>query len=189
MRIVKAISFGATWCKGWDHNVTHVIVDKDIEYDLLLRYLKLDVLPTTVVLVSENYPSECICYRTMLDAKQRQFMVKGFTPSTTLSKPSVIFSSSGEPNASLELKSAGQAVIARQFGIPATDHQSEILVVASATLTVELNHALKPVSLKWSSVAEDLQHCLLAADPFREHQDIPVLFLKQIDDSDPTTLD
>nr|POF08116.1 hypothetical protein CFP56_62696 [Quercus suber] len=122
MRITKAMSFGAAWCKEWDRSITHVIVDKNIEYCLLLKYLRMDALPTEVVMVSENYPSECICYRTMLDAKQRQFMVKGFPPSASLEKASIILPSSNDSDRSLKVKPAGKAIIARHAGTRTTDN-------------------------------------------------------------------
>lgn len=45
MRISKAVEYGAAWAKEWTNEVSHVIVDKDIEYSELLKYLDTSSLP------------------------------------------------------------------------------------------------------------------------------------------------
>ncbi|KAI6816482.1 DNA polymerase beta-like protein [Hortaea werneckii] len=115
MRIIKAIEFGATWQKDWNQSVTHVVVDKAIDYNLLLRFLKLDRLPEHVVLVSENYPASCVSYRAILDARQGQFRVKGAPePLKTIEPIRGLPQSSAESDKSLQLKPAGKSVVARQ---------------------------------------------------------------------------
>lgn len=108
MRIAKALEFGAIWQKNLDDAVTHVIVDKALDYSQLLKYLKRSSLPEHVIVVSENYPAECISFRTLLNARQLQFKVKGLDviPAT---RPS-----SSSSDRSLLLKSAGKAVLAGQ---------------------------------------------------------------------------
>ncbi|KAI7067936.1 hypothetical protein KC352_g42873, partial [Hortaea werneckii] len=107
MRIIKAIEFGATWQKDWNQSVTHVVVDKAIDYNLLLRFLKLDRLPEHVVLVSENYPASCVSYRAILDARQGQFRVKGAPePLKTIEPIRGLPQSSAESDKSLQLKPA-----------------------------------------------------------------------------------
>ena len=44
-RIGKALEIGATWEKDWNSSVTHIIIDKGLSYQDLLRYLKLTTLP------------------------------------------------------------------------------------------------------------------------------------------------
>ncbi|KAI7554311.1 hypothetical protein D0864_07249 [Hortaea werneckii] len=115
MRIIKAIEFGATWQKDWNQSVTHVLVDKAIDYNLLLRFLKLDRLPEHVVLVSENYPASCVSYRAILDARQSQFRVKGAPePLKTIEPICGLPQGSAESDKSLQLKPAGKSVVARQ---------------------------------------------------------------------------
>lgn len=113
MRITKALDFGASWRKEWSEDVTHVIVDKHIDYSLVLKYLKLKAIPSNVALVMENYPSECISYRTILDAKHPQFKMKGFSPPAVASKelsavPTTVPTSHASSNTSLQLKPAGK---------------------------------------------------------------------------------
>ncbi|KAI7475093.1 DNA polymerase beta-like protein [Hortaea werneckii] len=115
MRIIKAIEFGATWQKDWNPSATHVVVDKAIDYNLLLRFLKIDRLPEHIVLVSENYPASCVSYRAILDARQSQFRVKGAPePPKSIEPTRGLPQSSAESDKSLQLKPAGRAVLARQ---------------------------------------------------------------------------
>ncbi|KAI7287452.1 DNA polymerase beta-like protein [Hortaea werneckii] len=116
MRIIKAIEFGASWQKDWNQSVTHVVVDKAIDYNLLLRFLKLDRLPEHVVLVFENYPTSCVSYRAILDARQSQFRVKGAPELLKTIEPiRGLPQSSAESDKSLQLKPAGKSVVARQL--------------------------------------------------------------------------
>ena len=107
MRINKALEFGATWQKDFHDSVTHVIVDKALDYTQLLKYLKRHSLPEHIVITSENYPAECISFRTLLNPRQLQFKVKG------LSVPQATRPGSSSSDKSLLLKPAGNAVIAR----------------------------------------------------------------------------
>lgn len=45
LRIQKAMEYGANWAKDWGDNITHVIVDKDLLFQDVLKFLKLDHLP------------------------------------------------------------------------------------------------------------------------------------------------
>ncbi|RDL41912.1 uncharacterized protein BP5553_01891 [Venustampulla echinocandica] len=80
-RITKAKSFGAIWTKDFGMDVTHVVVDKALTYQSIVQYLKsafrIDSLPGNVVLVNENYPVECIQFRSLLDPRQNQYAVTG----------------------------------------------------------------------------------------------------------------
>lgn len=46
-RIRKAMEWGATWIKEWKDSITHVIVDKELCYRDLLKFLKVDALPVS----------------------------------------------------------------------------------------------------------------------------------------------
>lgn len=118
MRITKALEFGATWKKDFDETVTHAIVDKTIDYSLLTKFLKKDRLPSNVVVVSENYPAECISFRTLLDPLQLQFKVKGYE------MPSMLRPGSSESDRSLQLKPAGKSVQARRPETPIVDNRA-----------------------------------------------------------------
>lgn len=118
MRITKAIAFGATWHRDWNEFITHVILDKSMNYTMLLKFLEKDTLPRDVTVVSEAWPSECIAYRALLDVTRPQFKVTG-APSAT-AKPGPVHppDSSVESNTSLKLKPAGKDVTTRRPETP-----------------------------------------------------------------------
>ena len=115
MRISKALEFGATWHKDFTETVTHVIVDKSLNYSQVLKFLKRDSLPEHVVVASENFPAECISFRALLDARQLQFKVKGYE------QTQVARLSSSSSDKSLHLKPAGKQTAARQPQTQSTD--------------------------------------------------------------------
>ncbi|KGO75913.1 DNA polymerase family X [Penicillium italicum] len=82
LRIQRAQDYGARWSRNWDTDITHVIMDKGLLPSDLLSYLKLEILPTSVALVNETYPSECIQFGSVLDTSHLRFRVNG-TPTTT----------------------------------------------------------------------------------------------------------
>ena len=45
MRIEKAQHFGAAWTKKWNSSVTHIIVDRNITFADVMRFLKVEELP------------------------------------------------------------------------------------------------------------------------------------------------
>ena len=79
LRIAKAQEYGATWIQDFNDSVTHVVVDKGMNFSEILRFLKLDGLPAEVAVVSEDYPAICIANRSLLDPEQDQFRVRGHT--------------------------------------------------------------------------------------------------------------
>ena len=107
LRIRKAQEFGAVWEKNYNDSVTHVVVDKAMDYGLLLKFLKLESLPPNTVVVSENYPADCISFRAIIDPKLPQFRVKGYEP-----KVSKVTATGSDT--SLRLKPAGRSVMARE---------------------------------------------------------------------------
>jgi len=135
MRMTKALEFGATWQKDWNECVTHVVMDKVIDYSLLMRYLKMDRLPDHVVLVSESYPAECISYRAILEPKQPQFRVKGYTepekpkPLADAARPG-----SAGSTRSLQIKPTAKSIMARQPETTQTTNEP-----ASSQRTIELS--------------------------------------------------
>lgn len=49
MRIAKALEYGASWVKFWREDISHIIVDKDIQYKDVLSFLKISSLPVSVL--------------------------------------------------------------------------------------------------------------------------------------------
>ncbi|KAK3672535.1 hypothetical protein LTR78_007585 [Recurvomyces mirabilis] len=144
MRMMKALEYGATWQKDWSEHVTHVVVDKQLDYAMVLKEVKAAALPEHVIVVSENYPADCISFRLMMDPKQKRFQVKGYiaqaqAPATTPVAPVL------PEKTSLELKPAGRAVMARPPESPrTTDEASQPPDLPSN----ESSNAARPVSTK-----------------------------------------
>lgn len=115
LRIAKATKFGALWDKDWNPNITHVVMDKGMNYAQLIKFLKLERLPESVVVVSEDYVAQSITYRTLLDPKQARFAVKG------LELPSFKQVESTASDKSLQLKPPTKDVISRQPDTPSTE--------------------------------------------------------------------
>jgi DNA polymerase IV len=129
MRISKAISFGAAWHRDWTPFVTHVIIDKTMDYAMLLRFLKKDALPTGVIVVNETWPSECIAYRALLDYSRPQFRVSGAPASTATTEQVPVAEvpiSSAASETSLKLKPPGKGVLTRQPETQSTDESDPI---------------------------------------------------------------
>lgn len=76
-RIRKAMEWGAAWIKTWKQEVTHIIMDKNLAYNDLLTFLKLQNLPSHVVLVNEDYPPDCIRFRFVVNPQQPQYRIAG----------------------------------------------------------------------------------------------------------------
>lgn len=51
MRIRKAQEYGAVWATKWGDSISHVIVDKDLLFEDVLKFLKLDAFPVRPILM------------------------------------------------------------------------------------------------------------------------------------------
>ncbi|KAK5164854.1 uncharacterized protein LTR77_009518 [Saxophila tyrrhenica] len=124
IRIAKAAEFGAVWAKDFDESVSRIIVDKGMEYKFLLKFLKRETIPSHIAVVSEDYTAECIAYKILLDPQQPRFRIKGH-PTAVEARP---VSASSEK--SLELKSAGKSVTAREPETPSASGHSDAVPVS-----------------------------------------------------------
>ncbi|KAJ9647756.1 hypothetical protein H2199_001530 [Coniosporium tulheliwenetii] len=122
MRITKALQYGALWIKDWAEGITHVIADNSMNFPQLLKYLKIDTLPSGVIAVNEIYPADCIAFRTRLDPHQARYHVNGFKPPTTA--PEVVPPSVPSTQSSLPLKPAKRDVVAREPQTPSKTSES-----------------------------------------------------------------
>ncbi|TIA85023.1 DNA polymerase beta-like protein [Aureobasidium pullulans] len=89
-RIIKAIEYGASWQDKFNDTVTHIIVDRDYDFEQLLKYLKLKELPAGIVVVNENYTATCMDFYKLVDTSTIEFRVKGYEPpasSATIAQP------------------------------------------------------------------------------------------------------
>lgn len=49
LRIQRAQEYGAIWAKTWEDNITHVIVDKGLMFQDVLKHLKLEAFPVSML--------------------------------------------------------------------------------------------------------------------------------------------
>ncbi|KAI1190917.1 hypothetical protein F5B17DRAFT_384625 [Nemania serpens] len=104
-RITKAREHGATWTRKFAE-ATHVIVDKDLSYADIKPFLHKNPISSSVVLVNEEYPIECVSRGVVFDPKptveKYRYGVPGDPTSTEeLDAPK---SSTQDSAASLQLK-------------------------------------------------------------------------------------
>jgi len=114
MRISRAIDYGATWQRDFNDHVTHIVLDKAMSYDMLLKYLKVDALPPQMVLTNESWPPDCIAHGMLLNPSRPQFRVRGAPEETTRPSAAPVPPSSADSTTSLKLKPAGKDVLTRQ---------------------------------------------------------------------------
>lgn len=97
-RIKKAKEYGAIWEPEWKEGITHVIADRGLTYDDLLKWLKQASISADIAVVSEDYPADCIRFGLLINPRQYHYQLKA-QPQSVL--PGVV---SGESAKSLELK-------------------------------------------------------------------------------------
>lgn len=100
-RIRKAMEWGALWIREWKDGVTHIIVDKELRYEDVLKALKITSLPPNVVLVNEVYPADCLIFKALVNPEQPQYRVSGHEDALIVQQSSTAAASS---EASLQLK-------------------------------------------------------------------------------------
>ncbi|OKL60131.1 hypothetical protein UA08_04482 [Talaromyces atroroseus] len=84
LRIQRSQEYGASWAQAWSANITHVIVDRGLDYKEVLKVLTPDQLSGGVTLVNQHYISDCIGFGTILRVTQLRFRVDG-NPATSAS--------------------------------------------------------------------------------------------------------
>lgn len=103
LRINKAKEYGAAWTRSIAE-ATHVVVDKSIAYKDVETMLK-RIQGSTVKVVNEDYPIDCIQFRAMLDNDQAKYRLSGQpNNSNTMKEIETATASSAEPIKSLKLK-------------------------------------------------------------------------------------
>lgn len=76
LRIARAQNYGAQWTRSII-DATHVIVDKPLKYKDLETELEPVKGNSSPVLVSEDYPLDCIQFRRLLNANQFRYQIPG----------------------------------------------------------------------------------------------------------------
>ncbi|KAH6650229.1 hypothetical protein F5144DRAFT_636791 [Chaetomium tenue] len=75
LRIGKAQEYGARWVRNLE-DASHTIVDKYLEYKDIKSVLGSEA-PNSLVIVNEDYPIDCISFRTLLNLDQNRYRVAG----------------------------------------------------------------------------------------------------------------
>ncbi|KAI1736924.1 hypothetical protein F4680DRAFT_243926 [Xylaria scruposa] len=82
-KITRAREHGATWVRD-PHAATHIIVDKGVALGAVIKFLKLELFMSPVIIVNEKYPPECIHRGEVIDLNeighQRKYEVRNPTP-------------------------------------------------------------------------------------------------------------
>ncbi|KAI0113941.1 hypothetical protein GGR51DRAFT_472042 [Nemania sp. FL0031] len=80
LRITRAREHGATWTRD-STDATHVIVDKDLSYADIERFIVNGLTPSSMVLVNDRYPIECLSRGVVFDpnptVERYQYKVPG----------------------------------------------------------------------------------------------------------------
>ncbi|KAL1966481.1 hypothetical protein VTN77DRAFT_4403 [Rasamsonia byssochlamydoides] len=134
MRIQKTQEYGAIWARNWTTDITHVIVDKDIHFQDVLRVLKLDQFPPNVALVNQDYPSECLKFQSILSVTQTRFLVNGAPGATTDDTPAL---PDPAPEDSLPLKPPRRRGQRSPTPTPEEDSQRQARVAQAVAETSE----------------------------------------------------
>ncbi|KAF5518225.1 DNA polymerase lambda [Colletotrichum aenigma] len=76
IRIRKSQEYGATWVRNLE-DATHVIVDKKLEWKNIEKILSSTNASPAYTVVTEEYPLDCVRFKTLLNAGQKQYQVSG----------------------------------------------------------------------------------------------------------------
>lgn len=79
LRIDFAIAHGATWVREWNESITHILVEPGLPFQEVAKALPGKSLPKGIPILSDEWVSECYMWKTLLDVRQRRFLVKGMT--------------------------------------------------------------------------------------------------------------
>ncbi|KAF1989526.1 DNA polymerase lambda [Aulographum hederae CBS 113979] len=77
MRMWKAIEYGASWIQKWQDGITHIVADRSATYQHLLDFLQVPSVPDSVVVVHEQYMSDCISFAVLIDPDRPAYRLKG----------------------------------------------------------------------------------------------------------------
>ncbi|KAJ0386864.1 hypothetical protein COL922a_003484 [Colletotrichum nupharicola] len=74
IRIRKSQEYGASWVRNLE-DATHVIVDKKLEWKNIEKILSSTNASPAYTVVTEEYPLDCVRFKTLLNAGQKQYQV------------------------------------------------------------------------------------------------------------------
>ncbi|KAI1023180.1 hypothetical protein LB503_000955 [Fusarium chuoi] len=103
LRITKAREFGATWVRT-PRIATHIVVEKHIQYKDIESVLKNTNRNLPPRVVNEEYPIDCIQFKSLLQCSQKRYRLTGQPTVQEEDNPSPVPSSSGKPAEPLQVK-------------------------------------------------------------------------------------
>ncbi|KAM4059775.1 DNA polymerase beta palm domain-containing protein [Hirsutella rhossiliensis] len=135
LRIAKAREYGALWTRSLSA-ATHIVVDKNLGYNDVDKVTCTASLTRLPKLVNEDYPIDCIQFRSLLDPDQRKYRIAGQPEATAGPQPKVTATPSKRAE-SLQLKpkhdNQGRRSRAPQPSTPLRDDGSSQRSVVDAT--------------------------------------------------------
>ncbi|KAI0539922.1 hypothetical protein GGR58DRAFT_462486 [Xylaria digitata] len=128
MRITKAQEHGATWTQS-SVEATHVIVDKGLSYDDIKSFLNKTLFLSSIVLVNDQYPIECLRRGAIFDpnhtVEKYQYKVPG--DPALAGEPVLPQPSTEDPDASLKVKPQRDAQSLKHATPGSTQESSELI--------------------------------------------------------------
>ncbi|GKT40073.1 DNA polymerase lambda [Colletotrichum spaethianum] len=89
IRIRKAQEFGASWVRSLE-NATHVIVDSNLNWKSIESIVSSEHGAHSYLVLNEEYPLDCLRFKTLLNAEQKQYRVSGCPePSAAPAEPRI----------------------------------------------------------------------------------------------------
>ncbi|KAM7219168.1 hypothetical protein V8F06_005465 [Rhypophila decipiens] len=110
LRIKRAQEYGARWVRDLS-GASHVVVDKNLTFKDIQKVLG-SAVDSSLVVVTEDYPIECVNFQTLLNPVQTRYRVPGCplpAPSASAGPADVIIPSSQASDQSLQVKGGSRA--------------------------------------------------------------------------------
>lgn len=132
LKIIKAQEHGATWTQD-AAEATHVIVDTVLKYNQIKSILDNNLFSSSIVLVNDRYPSDCLERGTVFDpnttVERHRYEVPGDPKSTDKppEKLTVPQPSTQESNTSLQIKSRKKAQLTAKDTQDSTQRSSDLV--------------------------------------------------------------
>lgn len=104
LRITKAQEYGARWIRSLT-GVSHVVVDKNLTFKDIQKVLG-PISVSSLVIVNEDYPIECMNFKTLLNPDQTRYRVPGcpLPEKSPTAGPADVIPSSQASDRSLQVK-------------------------------------------------------------------------------------
>jgi DNA polymerase IV len=104
---------GAVCLKEWQPEwITHILVDRSLNYEDVLKALKVEDIPDHIIVVNDNYPSDCLKFKRIVDPAQWMYEVPGQeTPKTAENPQTPAGSSRPAQSESLQVKARRDVVL------------------------------------------------------------------------------